>query len=499
MKRTIILFTLLMIIKVAHCQEKTIPLTTNQLKEDAGILKQALEKLHPGLYKFNTQKEIDLLFENLDKNISKSIQEKDFYLLLAKLTEKIACGHTYLNPWNLSENAANFYMPKNVFPFCFEVIKNKFIITHNLTDNDKINIGSEITKINGIPTKIIIDSLLQVSRSDGKNGIEKKISNIAIPAALANSYNLTDIFIPLFFKKTTNEFDFELKSPNNKRSAHKTSNFSLKDREEIFIIKYGRFPKTEDLLNIKMLNLETCYFEVGTFNVYGDNNILYKKIDSLFLSLKNNPQVENLIIDIRKTEGGNTEARDYLLKYLLPKNFDAKNYDEKVFHAFLEVPKNLLPYIYTWNEKYLEPKSTLLFSKNEFGLYQNNSANKDGSENISDFKIHENRFKGKIVLMSSPINSSVAYEVARIFQKYEAGIIVGEKTGGTKKGINGGRSFFVTLPNSKIEIDVPILYQAHEKEKDEGITPDYLIKKTQKDILENSDTQLKYVLKILKK
>lgn len=62
--------------------------------------------------------------------------------------------------------------------FCFVIIAKKFILTHNLSADTTLKKGTEITKINGINTSQIIDSLLQVSRADGKNAIGEKLRNI---------------------------------------------------------------------------------------------------------------------------------------------------------------------------------------------------------------------------------------------------------------------------------------------------------------------------------
>jgi hypothetical protein len=50
--------------------------------------------------------------------------------------------------------------------------------------------------------------------------------------------------------------------------------------------------------------------------------------------------------------------------------------------------------------------------------------------------------------------------------------IVGQPSGGNKQGINGGNYFFLNLPNSKVEIDIPVYFQAPlAPQKDEGVIP----------------------------
>jgi Peptidase family S41 len=157
----------------------------------------------------------------------------------------------------------------------------------------------------------------------------------------------------------------------------------------------------------------------------------------------------------------------------------------------------LLLFLNTWDDRFFEPKPDSIFKKNEFGFYEDQSAASTGNKNFDDFTVKPNRFKGNIYLMTSPVNSSAAFEFAWVFKQYKAGTIVGEKTGGTKQGLNGGRFFFLRLPYSRIEVDLPFIYHAHPGQPDEGVSPDYTITASQEGIYRGEDTQLNFVLKLI--
>jgi hypothetical protein len=72
---------------------------------------------------------------------------------------------------------------------------------------------------------------------------------------------------------------------------------------------------------------------------------------------------------------------------------------------------------------------------------------------------------------------------------------VGETTGGSKKGINGGNIFFLRLPNSRIEVDIPVYGSFNNDAKDEGIAPDVFIPRTITGVREGIDVQLTELLK----
>jgi hypothetical protein len=85
--------------------------------------------------------------------------------------------------------------------------------------------------------------------------------------------------------------------------------------------------------------------------------------------------------------------------------------------------------------------------------------------------------------------------MADILQQNNSVKIVGENTGGTKQGINGGQFFFLYLPSSGIEVDIPLIFQAPlKKRKDEGVQADLRVKTTQSDIAKGIDAPLTYLM-----
>ena len=56
-------------------------------------------------------------------------------------------------------------------------------------------------------------------------------------------------------------------------------------------------------------------------------------------------------------------------------------------------------------------------------------------------------------------------------------VLVGQPTGGNQRGITGGAFFFLRLPNSKIEVDVPLIGQYPATEQPDGGLLDKLVKR----------------------
>ncbi len=173
------------------------------MHSDLAILKSALISLHPGTYRYLSKSQLDRYFQEIKIQTNKPLGTDEYYLKLSQLTAKLKCGHTYLNPYNQKKALTIQFQSNLVIPLLFKVVGKKIIVTHNLSEQAQIKAGDEIVSINGETNTEIIDSLLTVSRSDGKHGWNKKLDNIGISPYLANKdrYALFDIYFQLFFAK----------------------------------------------------------------------------------------------------------------------------------------------------------------------------------------------------------------------------------------------------------------------------------------------------------
>jgi len=469
-------------------------LSPNQMQQDLSILYSSWINLHPGLYRYNAPEDIRQSFKVLNSKCTDSLDARKFYLLLSQLAQTIKCGHTYLNPLNLSKESQAIVLPlKYIIPLFFEVLSEKrIIITHNPTSNNAIERGDEIISINNIATKRIIDSLLTVSRSDGKNSIGKKINNINETPDEADAYSLFDIYFPLFFPTKSSKFKIEIrKYGSQKRYIYNLEAETLNERINAYENKFGKVSVGERTWDYKILNKNTAYAKFGTFAFWNSEFNEERYVDSIFINLLKKPEIKNLIIDIRGNEGGDNTG-NYILSYVTSKKIGCDDPD-RTCYRYQKIPDSLLKYLDTWDNSFKKPKDTTKYFLNEIGLYEeNNTANSCDYINPKP-----SRFKGKVYLLINAKNSSAGYEMARNFRTAKIGKIVGETTGGSQQGINGGEFFFLQLPNSKLEIDLPLIYAYHPNKPDQGIIPDYEIKITQKDIKNNKDPQLAFVLHLI--
>lgn len=474
-------------------QETYKALSPSAMQNDISVLQSAWTNLHPGIYRYNSPQQIQEYFDKLKMKCSIPLEEKIFYILLSQLAQEIKCGHTFLNPLNLDSITQKRILPLGVIPLFFEVLSdNKIIITNNLTDNEEIERGDEILSINNINSQIIIDSLLTVSRSDGNNSTGKKLNNINETADEAEGYSLFDIYFPLFFPSVADTYELAVRKFSDKLVINtKLNSISLEARISFYEKKFGKIPVAENTWDYKILDSQTAYMKFGTFAFWNSDFKGTKFIDSIFQDLSKRSEIKNLIIDIRNNEGGDNSG-DYILSYITSKTIGCDDPD-RICYRYQTIPDSLIQYLDTWDDSFKKPKDKSKFMLNEIGLYEL----KTKGQPCDYINPKPNGYRGNVFLLTNAKNSSAGYEMARNFKTANLGKVIGETTGGSQQGINGGEFFFLTLPNSKLEIDLPLIYNYHANKEDKGISPDYEVKTTQEDIRNNRDTQLLFVMNLI--
>ena len=467
-----------------------------EMQHELAILKTSLTSLHPGIYRYETPSQIDADFATAFEKVKQPLPENRYMILIAQLLTHAHCGHTYTNYWNQTEKVGSDLFSKSYMPFLYKMIGKEMVITHNLSGADQIRVGDRVIAINGLPVTRIVDSLLTVSLSDGLHGLPRKIDNINIePSDIGSAnFNMADIYIPLFFPQLFNTASYRLTIqhyPYGKPFEVNVLSLNKKNRMAVYEQRFGVLPIHEQDWSLKILTKQTACFTIGGFDTWAWKKDYRILLDSIFTVLKKQ-HIANLIVDIRGNVGGADDARDEVFTYLTDKPFGCTDPLTKRVR-FLTVPDTLTPYLKTWDKSFKQPKNPADYRQLPDGLYENI---KESQEACITVQPKPNRFTGKIFLLIDNRNSSTTFTLAKLFKTMHTGKIIGETTGGNQQGINGGQFFFLYLPYSGLEIDIPLTWGAYIGNRpDTGIEPDYFVPTTRQTLSAKKDAQIEFALK----
>lgn len=467
----------------------------DKLLADYELIKTMVLDVHPGTYRYNNEAEIMLALEELKNKFNNPLTHQEAYLAISKLTAQIKCDHTKAGFNNQSKliNSIIHYQNDKV-PFTFKWIGNEMVVINNASESELLEKGTKILSINQIPVIEIRNQLLLYIGADGatdQNRIYKSQVN-----GYDFRYSAFDIFYPLIYPLKSEKLALEIQqSDKNTVEPILVSAMSRENRFKILTERYPQFPKSkDDLWNFEILSDSTAILKINSFGLTGWKAMkldykayladVFKQIDEL--------GIQHLIIDIRENTGGNDEMANELFTYIADKNYNSEREGRS---RYIDFPETLKPYIKTWNDNpwYYKLNPNKIKTTNGYYIFKDNFIQPISK---SDKKVYQ----GKLYLLISSANTSLAYYTTYRFNLQQLGITLGQETGGNLNDINGGNILFLNLPNSNIEIDFPIMGGfSSQKQPNTGVIPDIELNYTIQDILDNRDLEVEKVIELINK
>ncbi len=140
-------FMLLPFLSNSQASDKEKQYPVEQLQEDLLFLRQKMETNNVNLYLYSSKKTIDSVFDAIYSGINKPMTATEFYFYVTAIQPYIKDGHNNLLPSKVMQKyykANAFYFPIN-----FTEYEGKIYVTQNFSDNNAIEAGDKIKRING--------------------------------------------------------------------------------------------------------------------------------------------------------------------------------------------------------------------------------------------------------------------------------------------------------------------------------------------------------------
>ena len=443
----------------------TTALNAAEVKDDIEIVRRALE-LHPGLYRYATAGEVEERLKRLQADFGAAATTEARYLLLSRFLANIRCGHTYGNFFNQSRPVASalFDRPTRL-PFHFAWIGGRMIVTGD-PGHLGLPLGAEVLTINDVPASRMLQTLLPYARADGHND-GKRVSLLGVSGSDPIEY--FDVFHGLVFGAPAGGMH-RLRLQPVRRPVQLVEapalNLAARRAQRPPPATTGDQPVwtwDERPDGIVVLTMPSW----ALFNSKWDWSAwLNDRLDGL-------KGARGLIVDLRENEGGQ-DCGDVLLSRLIDKPFVEPGAERRL--RFRRTPADLDPYLDTWDQGFrtlgvdAEPLSGGFFRQ---------------TGEMADETIvpQGRRLKLKVTALIGPVNSSATFQFALKGRRSGKVHLFGETTGGNQRGINGGCFFFVRLPNSGLEFDLPLIgYFPPGSPPDGGLAPDVFAPRVTADV-----------------
>jgi hypothetical protein len=463
-----------------------------QLKEDFAVLKRTLTTLHPGIYRYNTPENLEKAFAEYERKLIRPLPEGEFFLLVSQF------WHTYANPYN--QNALvreRLFNGKTYLPFYFRIVDGRMIVTENASPNALAK-GSEITRINGLSVNKIIEKLLTVTKADGNSTLEHRLSSLELTRPEAERYALFDWYFPLFFPLKDEDFTIEaIDFRSGKKRRFRTPAMTRAERKEEMARRYGTSPTYDDGWKFEIRDNFAGYLKIDNSITWRLKSVKFKEFLAAAFAELRTKNIKSLIIDLRGNSGGSMDIGFELARYLARETLPTYAESKRLVRNVAARP-DLLKNLETYSDELKQGLKNGLPSSS-FRKFDGQYFEIVGRQSYPGVEPYADSFKWKTYIISDSSNASASFQFLQYVRENKLAVIVGQPAGGNRQGINGGNYFFLYLPNSKIEIDIPVYFSAPlTPQKDESVIPDILVRKQKGDLGNNFDRELETIKKLIR-
>lgn len=402
------------------------------------------------------KKEWNNLYLNLIREVQETKNDYEYYRILERFCAFLKDGHT------------NIYYPKeirdNVFNSDFgdykiilSNIDSKAIITQvNRSKKSELPIGTEIMKVNGIPTQ------------------EHIYKNVRPYISTSSEHVLEDLSISYMLQGYVGSTsDLELRMPNGEIKNLKITNSKVKEKE--------LYPSDKTkLLEFKWVTESIAYIAFNSFSDWDIMDLFDDKLSEIH-------KAKRLIIDLRRNGGGEENIARELFKYLT---------NDTLLYGSKSQSRLHIPTYKAWGAGLKPTDTTNVWFKNYYLSYNDQYYYNFPYEPYPTAKLGISRIEIPTAILIGHTTGSAAEDFLVFASNQENIIKIGEPTYGST-----GQAFVFELPGGGVGrvCTKKVTYPNGKEFVGIGIQPDITIKRTLTDYMQDKDTVLEKAIEYLNK
>ena len=448
------------------------------LGADIDLTREILAALHPGLLRYNSPLQIDASMVSLKRSFATAPDLTQRYLVLSRFLAMLKCGHSYANFFNQKREVAQALFDKRSrLPFAMRWIGDGMFIT---SEPERLPRGTQVGAINGVPVKTMLHALLPYTRADGNNDAKRR--NL-LHLRGAGKLEFFDVFHGLVYGEPPGGvFRLDVKTPDGKISVVEVPALTTDER-------HAQLPQAAPdapVWDWRITEQGVAVLTMPGWALYDSQWDWQAWLGDKLDGFAADDAAKGLVVDVRGNEGGLDCGNTILERFLKIDNV----LPLRRLVRYQKTPEALNNVLDTWDNSFRDwSNKAKRFDDRFFALPAGETT----------VKAKGPRIDKPLVVLTDAANSSATSAFAQRVKSSGAGKLVGEATGGNQRGINGGAFFFVRLPASGIEFDLPLIGTfPPQPAPDAGIEPDVKVDVAAVDIATGIDAQMERALVLAK-
>lgn len=455
-------------------------LAPSAMRADVALLRRAYGLLHPGLWRYESAAGMEARFDALAAAASRPMSLTAFWLELSRLLTATRCGHSFVNPANQSDAVAGaLFGQANRLPVEFLWLDDRMVVTRDPFGTG-IAPGSVICSVDGRPAGAILASLMRLARADGHNDAKRRR---LLSVQGGERWESFDLFFGALYGRP--RYVLEVEGRDGRRRRATLDAVSLDRRRAVSVA-------AERAEGAPAWTIErrggAALLTMPSWALYGDRwdwrGWLDAEMDRLIAD-----GVPRLVVDLRTNEGGQ-DCGIVLAERLLERPVPFEEMRRLV--RYRSIPADLRPHLDTWDRSFdrlgegAARVDDLFYRLPDVG---------SGEEGDGMIRPRGRRYTGEVRVLVGPQNSSATFQFAELAKRAHVATLMGETTGGNRRGLNGGCFYFLRLPGSGLEADLPLVGRYPlSPQPDAGVEPDVAVPVTAGDVARGRDAVLERAL-----
>ena len=447
--------------------------SSDRLKEDLTILKTTLVELHPDIYRYTPKEKFEQVVDSVERSLGSELTVIKFYRQASLIVTSIRNGHTVIKPPD------GFLRQSKLMPLRLIEFDKSVFIRNDFSSTDNRLRGLQITRINDVPIGELVRQIVPYVSMDGFNDDARY--KAAVEDDLSYYYNII-IGQP-------KEFKLDLFDPSSGKNI--TEALPGIEAPEY----WAKYSETNHFpWNIHFIDsLQGAYLKIGSFNnlaaAEGTKKTFNNFLRDSFAKLEK-LNVKRLTIDLRNNGGGELKNAILLYSYIADKSF---KFAKSVEVATIDKPTYL---------EYTNYQAAARLDKiNSKQITRNNgSVQLTDHFSLAEVKPNPKNFEGEVIVMINEQTGSAAGAFATQIKSNKRGLIAGRENRDNFTGFSAGVPVVLTLPNSGIQVYIPLRKFGYAVDVDtgRGVIPDFNVTSNTKDYFGGVDTELNFVLSLFR-
>lgn len=448
---------------------------------DLEMLQKIMVEMHPGLDIYATQKQFATLVEQSRVETGDTIKLREFFLRCARITDLVRCGHTYASVPIACQMKLQY--ATKMFPVPLTFIAQKAYVNHHQV---KIPCGAEVLSINSIPIDEVVRVLMPLVTGDGYvNTFRYQFLGEMFSISYATAFG------------EAQEFEVQYRTLTGENDTIKVSGVSSNHLEQLMeSVALGR--RENEAYRMSRPREDTVLMAIDTFdNGQGSPSFrAYRKlIMKAFAMMHQTDAITNLILDLRQNDGGYTRSEMFLYSFLANKPFQEMSSGQ--------TNRNSIAFRELLSRNYQSRSAIKYFDRR----LQREMVAEDGQtwKLQDEWIVHgvpsEHRFEGKVYVLTGGRTHSAASAICTRLKEHDRAVFIGEETGGVEGVFTAGTTLYYELPNTGVELAVPILKYNNltkmPKDAGRGIVPNHKVSIRPEDLVSGEDRVLDFTLELI--